>query len=95
MLGRRQSSTKSEQIRSIYNPCSQQTLIFNATIRINVTLFVMSLLMKKNIDAITKNQAFLRFFTDIQMELIMAIDQAGSSLWWRTTSGKLVLRLFV
>ncbi len=70
---------KSEQYARFIIPCSQQTFIFNATIRDNVTLFCHEFTDKEIIDAITKS-GFSEILTRYPDGINHMIDQAGSSL---------------
>ena len=70
---------KSEQYARFIIPCSQQTFIFNATIRDNVTLFCHEFTDEEIIDAITKS-GFSEILTRYPDGINHMIDQAGSSL---------------
>lgn len=70
---------KSEQYARFIIPCSQQTFIFNATIRDNVTLFCHDFTDEEIIDAITKS-GFSEILTRYPDGINHMIDQAGSSL---------------
>ena len=70
---------KSEQYARFIIPCSQQTFIFNATIRDNVTLFCHDFTDEEIIDAITKS-GFSEILTRYPDGIDHVIDQAGSSL---------------
>ena len=70
---------KSEQYARFIIPCSQQTFIFNATIRDNVTLFCHEFTDEEIIDAITKS-GFSEILTRYPDGINHTIDQAGSSL---------------
>ncbi len=70
---------KSEQYARFIIPCSQQTFIFNATIRDNVTLFCHDFTDEEIIDAITKS-GFSEILTRYSDGINHVIDQAGSSL---------------
>ena len=70
---------KSEQYARFIIPCSQQTFIFNTTIRDNVTLFCHDFTDEEIIDAITKS-GFSEILTRYPDGIDHVIDQAGSSL---------------
>ena len=70
---------KSEQYARFIIPCSQQTFIFNATIRDNVTLFCHEFTDEEIIDAISKS-GFSEILTRYPDGIDHVIDQAGSSL---------------
>lgn len=70
---------KSEQYARFIIPCSQQTFIFNATIRDNVTLFCHEFTDEEIIDAISKS-GFSEIITRYPDGINHMIDQAGSSL---------------
>ena len=70
---------KSEQYARFIIPCSQQTFIFNATIRDNVTLFCHDFTDEEIIDAITKS-GFSEILTRYPDRIDHVIDQAGNSL---------------
>lgn len=69
----------SEQYARFIIPCSQQTFIFNASIRDNVTLFCHEFTDEEIIDAITKS-GFSEILTRYPDGIDHVIDQAGSSL---------------
>ena len=70
---------KSEQYARFIIPCSQQTFIFNASIRDNVTLFCHEFTDEEIIDAITKS-GFSEILTRYPDRIDHVIDQAGNSL---------------